>query len=223
VLLVLALMVAMYRDPPDLHDPPVMRMSFGLNRHETISVVVAGAIWATFNAAYIALVSFSPQFFHARGFPMEQASWISSLLGYMLIPLIPAGGYLTDRVGRPILMIALGFIISSAAIVVMTSSAAPVPWLIVVTIGTLSSGAIMTLPVAAVRAEFRSTGMGVYYTLFYVGMGTLPAVAGFARDRTGDVTAPLLFAALLFIIALLFLFAFVLLRRIPLRVETPAS
>jgi predicted MFS family arabinose efflux permease len=223
VLLVLVLMAAMYRDPPDLHVPPMARMRLGLNRQETTLVVVAGAIWAAFNAAYIVLISFAPQFFHERGFPMEQASWISSLLGYLLIPLIPAGGYLTDRIGRPILMMIFGFIVCSAAIVLMVSSATPIFWLIVVTIGSLPSGAIMTLPVAAVRPEFRSTGMGVYYTLYYAGMGSLPAVAGLARDRTGDATAPLLFSALLLVVALLLLLVFVLLRRVPSRVETVTS
>jgi len=37
--------------------------------------------------------------------------------------------------------------------------------------------------------------MGVFFTLFYLGMALLPALAGKLRDATGDAAAPTLFAA----------------------------
>jgi hypothetical protein len=65
-------------------------------------------------------------------------------------------------------------------------------WLIAVAcLSGMPAGAIMTLPVRVLRPETRAAGMGIFYTLFYVGMGALPALAGMARDRTGNVAAHL--------------------------------
>ena len=44
-------------------------------------------------------------------------------------------------------------------------------------------GLIMALPGQAAAAERRASAMGVYFTVYYVGMGMVPGIAGFARDR----------------------------------------
>jgi len=39
--------------------------------------------------------------------------------------------------------------------------------------------------------ETRAFGMSVLYSLFYLGLATLPPLAGLARDVTGSAAAPL--------------------------------
>jgi predicted MFS family arabinose efflux permease len=143
-----------------------------------------------------------------------------------MMPMIPAGGYLADRLGRPTVLMAGGFIVAAAGIVAMGYSDAPVTWLIVVALASgLPSGAMMALPASVMRPEVRAGGMGIYYTLYYAGVALLPALAGMARDRTGSVTAPMLFAAAMLALALLFLIVFRISEHPPHRaaIEVPAS
>ena len=73
----------------------------------------------------------------------------------------------------------------------------------------------MALPGEAVAPERRAVGMGTYYTCYYIGMGVLPALAGYARDATGNPAAPLWFAGAMLIAAALALMAFRLLQARP--------
>jgi predicted MFS family arabinose efflux permease len=224
--LALGLFIVLYRDPPDLPRPAAVRFSLGLTRYELRMVSLAGAIWTTYNAGYIVLVSFTPSVFAARGYSIEQSGWIVSILSWAMMPMIPAGGYLADRLGRPDLLMAGGFIVAAAGIVAMGYSDAPVTWLIVVALASgLPSGAMMALPASVMRPEVRAGGMGIYYTLYYAGVALLPALAGMARDRTGSVTAPMLFAAAMLALALLFLIVFRISEHPPHRaaIEVPAS
>jgi predicted MFS family arabinose efflux permease len=207
--LTLLLFVAIYRDPPGLPPLQVFSFSLGLTGFELLMVGIAGAIWATYNAAFIVLISFAAPLFTAHGYSTEQSGWIASLLGWAMIPMIPLGGYLADRLGRPNLLMAGAFTASTAAIVAMAYSEAPVTWLVVIAVVVgLPPGAAMALPASVLRPVVRAAGMGIYYTIYYAGVATLPVLAGMARDRTGNVAAPLLAAGAMMALALLLLIAF---------------
>lgn len=207
-------MLTIYRDPPHVAAAPTAGFSLGLTRYELGMAALAGAIWSAYNAGYIILVSFVPAFFATRGFSADAANWIASLLGWLAIAMVPVGGYLIDRVGRINLMMTIGFVATAAGIVAMLFSPVPVAWLIVIALAcSLPSGAIMTLPVRELRPEVRAAGMGIYYMLYYAGMGVFPPLAGMARDRTGSTDAPLLCAATMFGLALVLLGGFMLGQR----------
>ena len=71
----------------------------------------------------------------------------------------------------------------------------------------------MTLPGEAAPPARRAIVMGLYFTCYYAGMGTLPALAGYARDITAAAAAPLWFAAIMVLIASLLLLQFRMLQR----------
>jgi hypothetical protein len=50
--------------------------------------------------------------------------------------------------------------------------------------------------------------MGIFFTIYYVGMGVFPAIAGYARDVTGNPAAPLILAGVAILFALLALAGF---------------
>ena len=207
--LALALVFAVYRDPPGLPKTAGTRFNLGLTRYEFGMVSLAGFLWAAYNAGYIVLTSFATPFLAARGYSLEQSGWIASLLGWAMIPMVPLGGYLADRRARPNLSVAAGLILTFVAIVALALTDAPGPSLIAVAfLSGLPAGAIMALPVKVLRPDIRAAGMGIFYTLFYAGMGALPALAGLARDRTGNDAAPLLCAAALYGGTLLLLMVF---------------
>ena len=91
--------------------------------------------------------------------------------------------------------------------------AALIPWvdawfLMFVLFGLIAwapAGPIVALPVAHLTPENRGIGMGVFFSYYYLGMGFFPAIAGWIRDATGSPGAPIMFAGMLFIGALVFL------------------
>jgi MFS family permease len=71
-----------------------------------------------------------------------------------------------------------------------------------------AGGLIMALPAQVLKKENRAIGMGIFYTIYYLGMGVLPAIAGYARDVTGNPVTPLILAGIAILIAVLALAGF---------------
>jgi cyanate permease len=199
----------LYRDPPGASGHAFARLDVNLLPREWLLVSIAGAIWGVYNVSYIVLVSFVPALLMARAYTMAEASRLTSLLGWVLILIIPLGGYLAERWRRPNLVMLAGF-----ALVVVGSTALAfaehplVPFLIVAFSGGLPAGLIMALPVEALRPQARASGMGVYFTCYYALMAALPPLAGMARDVSGSPGAPILFAAAMILVAAAGLAAF---------------
>jgi len=204
-LISLALILAFYRDPPS-HQPGPAAVQSALSRRELGMAVIAGGIWAFYNAGFIILISFAPDFFAARGYSISQGSSIVSLLGWFLVPMIVVGGYLATRFRQHDLVMAGGFIGATLAAATLPVTAFPVALFIGVAIAAgLPAGPIMTLPVEAARPQSRAAAMGVYFSCYYLGMALLPAFAGWVRDRAATPSAPVLVAAGSMVVALLLL------------------
>ena len=79
----------------------------------------------------------------------------------------------------------------------MLAQGAPA-WIALAAFGVLASPPSSLIMAAAGRAlspESRAFGMGVHYTLFYLGVALLPPLAGLVRDMTGNPAAPILTGA----------------------------
>jgi predicted MFS family arabinose efflux permease len=175
----------------------------GFTRRELILVSLAGMVWSLYNVSYILLVSFAPPLLVARGLSAEDAGLATSLAGWTLIVSLPLGGVLIERSGRPIAAI-VGCVVAMGLAIALVGTAGTSGWIIAATgfIAGLSGGAIMALPAQVLRPANRGTGMGIYFTWYYVGMALLPALAGLLRDQLGDARAPLLFAAALCVLTI---------------------
>lgn len=200
-----------YRDPRGAAPAGAAKLKLDLDRREWTLVCIAGAIWALFNVAYIVLVSFGPGLFTQRGFSLTQASFIVSLIGWTLIPAIPLASLVSERFGRPRLVMLGAFTILAVAMIVLPF-AAGLPFLaafaaIVLAMG-VPPGLVMALPAQALRPQTRAGGMGVYYTWYYAAMAVLPSGAGLARDLTGSAAAPILFAAAMMVLCAIGLMLF---------------
>jgi predicted MFS family arabinose efflux permease len=206
-----ALVALLYRDPPGITQGGPAKLKLDLNRREWTLVSIAGAIWALFNVAYIVLVSFGPELFTARGFSLTQASFIVSLVGWTLIPAIPLASFVSERFGRPRLVMLAAFVLITGAMTLMPFLIG-VPFLAAFAVLVLCMGVppglIMALPAQALRPETRAGGMGVYYTWYYAAMAVLPGGAGLARDVSGSASAPILFAAAMMILCAVALMLF---------------
>jgi MFS family permease len=198
------LMVALvYRDPPQGIHSTAQVHSGALTRKELALASLSGAVWATYNAAYIIVVSFAPLLLAERGFSSAEAARVASAATWPLILSIPFGGVLADRTGRGELIMHGSFV--SMALCIPFMAAAVSPSLMLAMIGLAmgpAAGIIMVMPARILRPEARGLGMGVYYTWYYVVMATLPGVAGWCRDRSGIASAPLLLASALLLAAI---------------------
>jgi cyanate permease len=205
----LALVWFVYRAPPDAPAEYGDGLQIDLSRREWTLISLAGFIWGVFNAGYIILISFLPDLFVLRGYPLPEASRVVSGLAWAIIFTVPLAGYLAEHLKRPNLMMMSGFLAVAAAAAVLSATAAPiVPFAIVALMIGLPPGLIMALPAQALRPENRSTGMGVFYTWHFAAMAVLPALAGTARDLSASAAAPSLFAAVTMVAAALALIAF---------------
>jgi MFS family permease len=151
-----------------------------------------------------------PELFTSRGYSLSNASRIVSLIGWILIPSIPLAGFLIERFGRANLFMAAGFATAALAALILPFVEAPlIVFAVMVLVIGVPAGLIMALPAQALRPEARSSGMGVFFTVYYVAMAILPGGAGLARDLSGNPAAPTLFAAGMMLLCLLGLAAFV--------------
>jgi MFS family permease len=205
----LVLVALSYRAPPSSQASEPGRFQFGLTGRELALATLAGLVWTFYNVGFIVVLAFGPEFLIATGRTTAAASAIVSTASWVIIPALPVGAWLAERVGRPDVTMIACFVAATLAIWLAASQGSSLA--LFAMIGLVfgpPGGLIMTLPGEAVRLERRAIAMGIYFTCYYVGMGVAPALAGYARDLTGNAAAPLWFAGAMLILASLTLFQF---------------
>lgn len=164
-------------------------------RHEWRPLLAVGGLWATYNAGFAVVLGFAPAFLVAQGETPQSAGMIVSCVGWAILPLLPLGGALVERLGRPLRACGLCIIGSGLALLALLAGAPALPALI--GFGLLSAppaSLIMAMLGRVLAPESRAFGVGVHYMMFYAGMALLPPVAGLLRDLTGAPGAPILAA-----------------------------
>jgi MFS family permease len=192
------------------HEPAAdARLRFDLAWRELMLAVLAGLVWTFYNMALILVLTFGPAWLIAGGDTAAHASAVVSLVSWLIIPAIPLGGYLADRAGHPMTTM-LSFFVLGAVAIALLPFAGGVPVLLAA-IGLIfgpPGGLVMALPGQAAPPARRALAMGVYFTVYYVGMGVAPGIAGFARDVSHSAAAPLWLAVAMLACAALSLLAF---------------
>lgn len=173
---------------------------FSLSRSELLLASLAGLAWATYNVGFVMYVSFAPDALVARGNTVVEAGALVSIGVWATMFSIPIGGYLTEKFGRPQVMIMLFSLL--LAIVLGVFPYLVLPAVLAVLFGAFigpPTGPLMALPSDALRRENRGPGLGVFYTWYYVAMAVGPVIAGAARNMTGSTSTPLLIGAGMFV------------------------
>jgi predicted MFS family arabinose efflux permease len=211
--LLLAGAVLVLRDPPNapgnaMGGTQKLNGPLGLQPGELAPVVAAGVAWAGHSVAFAVLLGFLPALLSERGMPAVAAGLLASLAVWIRIPLLPFGGAFADYTGRPMLAACLMLITSAVAVISLVPETSGVAWaaVAITAAGLLSTPpgpVIMALPARVLSPDTRAIGMGIYYTLFYVGMAALPPLAGWARDATGFASAPLVAVAAFYGLAII--------------------
>jgi MFS family permease len=156
----------------------------------------AGFAWGCFNASLVAIIAFGPGLLVARGFALGDAGRVVSLAIWLTMLSVPLGGFITDRLGRPTLLIVAGSLLAALATLLTPVLSPPLLafGLVGLAVGGPPGGLMALLP-KALPADRLATGLGVFYSVFYVMMALTQPAAGLVRDLAGDPAAPIVFAA----------------------------
>ncbi len=158
--------------------------------------ISAGFAWGCFNASLVAIIAFGPGLLLARGTPLADAGRVVSLAIWVTMLSVPLGGLITDKLGRPTLLIVTGSLVAAGTVLLIPvlAHAGLAFCLVGLAIGAPPGGLMALLP-RALPPERLATGFGVFYTVFYVMMAATQPAAGLVRDVVGDPAAPIVFAA----------------------------
>jgi len=212
----LVLIAFAYRDPPGSSGaagrPAELRVR--LSGRELGLATSGGVAWGCFNASLVAIIAFGPGLLIARGASLGDAGFIVSLAIWLTMVSVPLGGLLTDRLGRPNVLIVAGSLV--AALVTMLLPSIEHSLLAFCLVGLAIGappGALMALLPNAVASERLTTALGVYYTAYYIVMALVQLAAGGVRDLFGTPTAPIVLAAVVMAATIMGFAAFRLVER----------
>ena len=172
-------------------------------------ILAGGAAWPLMSAGgYVVFTSYAPGLLISRGASAVSAGLVIGLLSWLIIVTIPLGGYLADRTGRGDLMFLVGCLASAAAIALVPVGGPVELWVVFAAIMGVTVGPVMALPGTALTPASRATGLGLYYTIYYLGTAALPMIGGWIQERSGSASAVLWFSAACLAVAPLFLLFF---------------
>jgi MFS family permease len=209
----LALILTVYRPPPDLAVQP-MSFRLQLTPSEWVLSLLSGTIWGLFNVGFILVLTFGPSFLAAEGYGAEHAAAKVSLVSWTILVSLPLGGVLAERLKRPNAIMA-GCFLAAAGVIAMLPG--PVPSAVLfAAIGLLCgppAGLIMKLPTEVLKPENRAAGIGLHFSCYFIAMAGLVPLAGVLLETTQSPSAPLMFAATMLLGATACLAAFMTVRR----------
>ena len=230
---VVAAIALTYREPPAAPPPAgaAQRPAHAfLPRRELVLLSVSGIALALYNGAFLVYVSYAPMLLVASGFGVVESGAVLAIASVVSTFALPAGGHLADRSGRPRAVLFGGAAAFCVSVALMPAAAATQSLVAVAAValsvsilGAMPVSPMMALPSAAVPAERRAVGLGLFYTWFYVGAAASPPLGGWAYDLAGTPAAPIYLNTALGLGTIGFFALFVLLAQQKRRPQAPFS
>ncbi|MBF9028911.1 MFS transporter [Rhodobacterales bacterium HKCCE3408] len=183
------LMATAYRDPPVVSTGAVLTGAWPTGPNLRL-LIAAGLIWALFNVALGMVFGFGPALLAERGWDLAAASAQTSLVLWGVVVAGPIGGMIADRSGRRDLVIVVS--LAAFAALLLVAAERPENWSLFLALGLaagLCPGAIMSLPSDALSPPMRATGMGLFFTLYYLMFFIAPPVAGAMSEASGSAAS----------------------------------
>ena len=197
------LVLTVYRGPtPNAAVPDAGLGLATVSRAEWKLLLVASMPWLLYNAAFQIEMSFLPSWLLERGLGVAGAGSLVALNAVLFVVGVQAGGIVLKRTRHPDLVCHVGVAAWCVTLIALTTPTSPLPWIVVGgLLGGMPAAAFVSLPAECLRPASRSAGMGVFFTVYYLGCATLPTLAGVLYDRSGGAAA-LAMASALALIAL---------------------
>jgi predicted MFS family arabinose efflux permease len=178
-------LIAFYQPPPTT--AAATAAPARLDPLALLAVIIAGAIWGLYNVGFAMIFSFGPSLLAERGWSIAAAGSAISLVLWLSVISVPSGGFIADRIGRPLTLAVAASLAVALLLAWLPRSDAVIAILVLIgLICGLPAGPTMSLPARVLAPETRAIGMGVFYTVFYATMMLGPAVAGRLAKTTGS-------------------------------------
>ena len=189
----LLLFLAGYREPP--HAPPTPRRFSLPTLRECKLLLIAGLGWTVYTSGFSGYTSYLPSSLTGRGYGLAVIGLAMTIATWGNVPATLFGGSLAARFGG--LNIFLTGTISLAVGMLGSALAGwPIAWSVLVGIlGSIQPGVLMAVGTLSARPENRAVGMGIFYSLYYLGGTFSPALCGVVADYMGEPEGGLLAAA----------------------------
>jgi MFS family permease len=153
--------------------------------HECLLLAIAGCIWTAYTAGYSAFASYVPSTLALRGDGLALTGLVMTIATWGNVPATMFGGGLAARFGGFRI-----FLIGTAALVTGMAGTA-----LAGVVGSIHPGVIMAVGTLSARPENRAVGMGLFYSLYFIGGTVAPGLCGRAADLYGGPAGGLLGAA----------------------------
>jgi MFS family permease len=192
-LLALLLFLGSHREAVEAAAVP-RRFSLPSGR-ECLLSLLAGGIWTAYTAGFSAFASYLPSTLSVRGYGLGLTALVMTIATWGNVPGTLAGGGLAARFGGFTI-----FMIGSLSLSIGMAGTAltgwPVAWALLLGVaGSIHPGVIMAIGTLSAKPENRAVGMGMLYTLYYLGGTFAPALCGMIADYAGRPEGGLLAAA----------------------------
>jgi predicted MFS family arabinose efflux permease len=192
-----ALVLALHRAPAAAPDAAAAAPAATMTPREWRLLLVASLPWLLYNAAFQIVLSFLPSFFVDGGSGIAAAGSLVALNAAMFVVGVQVGGVVLERSRRRDRVCHVAIAAWCATLALLAAGSAPLPWLVAGgLLGGLPAAAFVSLPAEFLRPQSRSVGMGVFFTVYYLGCALLPTLAGLLYDRSGGAAALALAAVL---------------------------
>ncbi|MEI7711967.1 MAG: MFS transporter [Rhodospirillales bacterium] len=193
--LALVLFLASYRAPA--HIAGVSRKFALPSGRECLLLVVAGTIWAAYTGSYAGYTSYIPATLSLRGDGLAAIGLVMTIGTWGNVPATMYGGDLAARFGA-LRVLVFGTAALTIGIVGTALAGFPLGWSVLVgVIGAIHPGVIMAVGTLSAKPENRAVGMGIFYSVYYLGGTIGPMACGWAADLFGGPAGGLLMAAAL--------------------------
>ena len=150
-----------------------------LDRKTAAAVIAAGLIWSLYNVGFAMIFSFGPSMLTERGWSITAAGSAMSIVLWLAALSVPLGGYLADRSNRHDAILVAGCIVFAMMLIVTPRTGAVLPSMVALGIVCgLAAGPILSLPTRVLAPGTRAIGMGLFYTIYYLGMMFGTALGG---------------------------------------------
>ncbi len=195
-------------------------VSARLDRNTTLAVIAAATTWSLYNVGVAMIFSFGPSMLVERGWSITAAGSTTSIVLWLVALSVPLGGLLADKTRRPELVLVAGCVIFAMLMIATPRSDAVIPAMIVLgLVCGLAAGPIMSLPARVLEPGTRAIGMGVFYSVYYIGMMLGPVLGGLCAKRAGSAGAAFDFGAAVILACPVILWGF---NRIPAAISRTA-
>jgi MFS family permease len=158
--------------------------------HAAMAVVCAASIWALYNIGFVMVFSFGPSMLVERGWSITAAGSAISIVLWLSAVSVPLGGFLADRTGRHKVIMVLCFFVTAMLLIVATRTDAIMTTFIALgMLSGLAAGPILSLPLRVLQPHTRAIGMGVFFSISYIGLVVGPTLGGKYATWAGSAGA----------------------------------